>query len=143
MRSRKLAVLQSTLKTPEIFGDDSGDLLIVGWGSTKGAIWEAVAKERAQGVKVSAMNIQFISPLPPGLKEAFGKFKKVMAVELNYADDPNDPYITPENRRYTQLATILRSNTLVDVDCWGKVPGSPLMPQEVRSIIQTQIENIK
>jgi len=139
MRSRKLAVLQSTLRTPEIFGDSEGDLLLVGWGSTRGAIWEAVERARAKGIRVSAMNIQFISPLPPGLKAAFLKFKKVMAVELNYADDLGDPYITPENRRYSQLALLLRANTLVDIDCWGKVPGRPLMPCEVETIIDQKI----
>jgi 2-oxoglutarate ferredoxin oxidoreductase subunit alpha len=142
MRSRKMAVLQSTLKTPEIFGNDSGDLLIVGWGSTRGAIYEAVAKARSQGLNVSAMNLQFIAPLASGLKAAFLKFKKVMTVELNYGDNIEDPYITTENRRYTQLATILRSNTLVDIDCWGMVPGRPLMPKEVLAVIQKNISNL-
>jgi len=139
MRSRKLAVLQSTLKTPEILGDPEGDLLLVSWGSCRGAIWEAVEKARAEGYKVSAMNIQFISPLPPGLKAAFSKFKKVMTVELNYSDELGDPYITPENRRYAQLCTILRANTLVDIDCWGKVPGRPLRPLDVQQIIRKQL----
>lgn len=139
MRSRKLAVLQSTLRTPEIYGDAEGDLLLLSWGSTRGAVWEAVDRARAKGVRVSAMNLQFLSPLPPGLKAAFQKFRKVMTVELNYCDNWGDPYITSENRRYTQLATILRANTLVDIDCWGKVPGRPLMPQEVEQIIAEQI----
>lgn len=139
MRSRKLAVLQSTLRVPEIHGDSEGDLLIVSWGSSRGAIWEAVDRARAKGVKVSAMNLQFISPLPPGLKAAFQKFKKVMCVELNYCDNVGDPFITAENRRYTQLALILRANTLVDIDCWGRVPGRPLMPMEVEEVISQNI----
>ncbi|HSQ41241.1 MAG TPA: 2-oxoacid:acceptor oxidoreductase subunit alpha [Fibrobacteraceae bacterium] len=143
MRSRKLAVLQSTLKVPEIFGKSSGDLLLVSWGSTRGAIWEAVERAQAQGTQVSAMNIQFLSPLPPGLKAAFQKFKKVMTVELNYGDQPGDPYITEENRRYTQLATLLRARTLVDVDCWGRVPGRPLRPSEVQELITREIDSLK
>jgi 2-oxoglutarate ferredoxin oxidoreductase subunit alpha len=143
MRSRKLAVLQSTLKAPEIFGEAEGDLLIVGWGSTRGAIWEAVERAQAEGLRVSAMNIQFISPLPPGIKAAFQKFKKVMTVELNYCDRMGDPYITEENRRYAQLAIILRANTLVDVDCWGMVPGRPLMPCEVHGVIRQEIQALK
>jgi len=139
MRSRKLAVLQSTLKTPEIFGAAEGDLLLVSWGSSRGAIWEAVERAWKEGYKVSAMNIQFLSPLPPGLKAAFSKFKKVMTIELNYADDLGDPYINSESRRYAQLATILRASTLVDIDCWGKVPGRPLMPYEVHQIIRHQL----
>lgn len=140
MRSRKLAVLQSTLKTPSIFGDEEGDLLLVGWGSSRGAIQEAVERARQKGYKVSSMNIQFISPFPPGLKSAFSRFKKVMTVELNYADDWGDPYITPESRRYSQLALLLRSHTLVDVDCWGKVPGRPLMPREVEQLIARELK---
>jgi 2-oxoglutarate ferredoxin oxidoreductase subunit alpha len=89
------------------------------------------------------MNIQFISPLPPGIKAAFQKFKKVMTVELNYCDRMGDPYITEENRRYAQLAIILRANTLVDVDCWGMVPGRPLMPCEVHGVIRQEIQALK
>ena len=88
MRSRKLAALSETLKPPEVHGDDSGDLLIVGWGSTLGAIEEAVDLARAQGKKVSSVHLRFLSPLEPGLKEIFSKFRKVMTVEINYSDEP-------------------------------------------------------
>ena len=99
MRSRKLAVFQSTLQPPVVNGPDEGDLLIVGWGSTKGAIEEAVGGAREEGLKVSSLNLTFLSPLEPGLKEIFSKFKKVCTVEINYSDEPDDPFITPENRR--------------------------------------------
>ena len=71
MRSRKLAALAATMKPPEIHGDPTGDLLIVGWGSTLGAIEEAVDLARAQGQKVSSVHLRFLSPLEPGLKEDF------------------------------------------------------------------------
>ncbi len=128
MRSRKLAVFQSTLKPPKVNGPEEGDLLVVGWGSTKGAIEEAVARAQAEGLKVSSLHLTFLSPLQPGLKKIFSRFKKVITVEINYSDEPDHPYITPENRRYGQLAWLLRASTLVDVDCWTRVLGEPLKP---------------
>jgi 2-oxoglutarate ferredoxin oxidoreductase subunit alpha len=139
MRSRKLAALGATLKPPEIHGDPTGDLLIVGWGSTLGAIEEAVDLARADGHKVSAVHLRFLSPLEPGLKEIFSGFKKVMTIEINYSDDPNSPLITKENRRYSQLALVLRAHTLMDIDCWSKVPGHPLQPGTIGKVIQAKL----
>ena len=139
MRSRKLAVLQSTLQPPKVDGPDSGDLLVVGWGSTKGAIEEAVENARAEGLAVSSLHIRFMSPLEPGLKEIFQRFRKVMTVEINYSDDPDDPFITDENRRRGQLAWLLRANTLVDVDCWTRVLGEPLRPGVIQDVIRTHM----
>ena len=143
MRSRKLTSLAETLKPPEIHGDDTGDLLIVGWGSTLGAIQEAVDRARAQGKKVSSTHLRFLSPLEPGLKEIFSGFKKVMTVEINYSDDPDSPKVTEENRRYSQLATVLRAHTLMDIDCWSKVPGHPLQPGMIGKVIESRLEEIE
>ncbi|HSG48274.1 MAG TPA: hypothetical protein VLA43_10710, partial [Longimicrobiales bacterium] len=136
MRSRKLAAFQSTLRPPEVNGDARGDLLIVGWGSTKGAIEEAVARARDEGLSVSSLHLTFLSPLPPGLKEIFSRFGKVMTVEINYSDKPGDPFITEENRRRGQLSWLLRGSTLVDVDCWTRVLGEPLRPGRILSAIR-------
>jgi len=142
MRSRKLATLQQSLQPPNVHGGPEGDLLLVGWGSTRGAIEEAVDMARSEGLAVSSINIQFLSPLPPGLHDIFAKFRRVITVELNYSDDWNDPLITKENRRYGQLAWILRAATLLDIDCFAKVPGRPYMPVEIfaeaRRILQDQ-----
>lgn len=131
MRSRKLATLAAALRPPEVHGDASGDLLVVGWGSTLGAIEEAVDNLRARGRSVSSLHLRFLSPLEPGLKEIFSRFRKVMTVEVNYADEPDGGAGGGGWRRYSQLAQILRSHTLVDVDCWGTVPGSPLPPGRI------------
>jgi len=140
MRSRKLAVLQQTLMPPDVYGDASGgDLLIVGWGSTKGAIEEAVDRARGQGLSVSALHLRFLSPLEPGLKPIFERFRKVSTVEINYSDEPGDPFITPENRRLGQLAFLLRAQTLVDVDCWTRVPGEPLRPGAILEAIRSML----
>ncbi len=142
MRSRKLAAFGKTLKPPKVFGPEEGDLLVVGWGSTKGAIEEAVEKAHKLGGKVSALNLRFLSPMEPGLKEIFSRFKKVITVEINYSDNPTHPLITPENRRYAQLAWILRANTLVDIDCYSNVFGQPLRPGYIFGKIKKEL-NLK
>jgi len=136
MRSRKIAVFQGTLKPPEVYGGESGDLLVVGWGSTRGAIEEAVDRARAEGLSVSSLHLTFLSPLEPGIREIFSRFKKVMTVEINYSDDPDEPYITEENRRRGQLAWLLRAHTLVDVGCWTRVLGEPLRPGVIHEVMR-------
>jgi 2-oxoglutarate ferredoxin oxidoreductase subunit alpha len=128
MRSRKLAALASTLVPPTVHGDPEGDLLVVGWGSTQGAIEEAVDRLRARGRRVSSLHLRFLSPLEPGLAEIFARFGRVTTVEINYSDAPGDPLVTPERRRRSQLARLLRERTLVDVDCWSQVAGQPIPP---------------
>lgn len=141
MRSRKLAVFQSTLTPPEIYGDEEGDILVVGWGSTQGAIVDAVDRARGEGRKVSMIQLTFLSPLEPGLKEIFSRFEKVMTVEINYSDTPGDPYITDETRRLGQLAWLLRAHTLVDVDCWTSCPGQPLRPRDIYDNIIAKLDS--
>jgi 2-oxoglutarate ferredoxin oxidoreductase subunit alpha len=139
-RSRKFAAFQQTLQPPVIHGDPEGDLLILGWGSTLGAIEEAVKKARALGYKVSHIHLKVLFPLVSGLAEIFKRFKKVMTVEINYSDPPGAPMITRENRRYAQLATLLRSQTLYDIDSFSNVHGQPLSPSVVLEKIKEDIK---
>jgi len=139
-RSLKLAALQKTLRPPKIFGDDSGDLLVIGWGSTKGAIEEAIERLRADGLKVSSLHLQFLQPMAPGLKEIMQRFGRVMTVESNWSDDPNDEIIDAENRRYSALATMLRARTLIDVDCWSEVRGRPIKPGIVAEAVRAKLQ---
>jgi 2-oxoglutarate/2-oxoacid ferredoxin oxidoreductase subunit alpha len=139
MRSRKLAVLQQMLKPPAVNGDADGELLVVGWGSTRGAIEEAVERVRAEGHSVSSLHLTFLSPLEPGLAEILRRYRRVMTVEINYSDDPDDPFITAENRRYGQLAWLLRAHTLVDIDCWTRVIGEPLRPGAIARAIRSRL----
>ena len=143
-RSRKLAALQESLKTPKVFGDEEGgELLLVGWGSTRGAIEEAVQTVRTEGYSVSSLHLHFMSPLEPGLKEIFQKFKKVMTVEINYSDTLGKPKITPSNRRYAQLAMVLRAHTLMDIDCYSNVFGQPISPMRILSMIEREFNRMK
>jgi 2-oxoglutarate/2-oxoacid ferredoxin oxidoreductase subunit alpha len=134
-RSLKLAALQRTLKTPAVFGGDEGDLLVIGWGSTKGAIEEAVEGLRAEGRKVSSLHLMFLQPMAPGLKEIMQRFKQVMTVEANWSDSPLDEIVDESNRRYSALAMLLRSRYLIDIDCWSEVRGQPMKPATIRRVI--------
>ena len=138
-RSLKLAALQRTLKAPTVFGAAKGDLLVVGWGSTKGAIEEAITAMRAEGYKVSSMHLQFLQPLPSGIKEILQRFKKVMTIESNWSDRPEDKIIDETNRRYSSVAILLRSRYLVDIDCWSQVRGQPIKPSTIRSVLLKQL----
>jgi 2-oxoglutarate ferredoxin oxidoreductase subunit alpha len=127
-RSLKLAALQRTLKAPPVFGDETGELLIVGWGSTRGAIEEAVTRLRGDGHAVSSLHLRFIQPLPSGIGEILHRFDRVMTVEGNWSDRTDHEMIDGDNRRYSQLAWLLRARYLVDVDCWSEVRGRPIKP---------------
>jgi 2-oxoglutarate ferredoxin oxidoreductase subunit alpha len=140
MRSLKLATLQKTLQPPVVFGDPEGDLLVVGWGSTQGVIEEAVQRLRDEGLKVSALQMRFIQPMPSGIKDILKRFKKVMTVEGTWADRPHeDEMIDEENRRYAPLAMMLRARTLVDIDCWTEAKGQPIKPGQVVQALRAKL----
>ncbi len=139
-RARKLAALQKTLRPPVVFGPDNGDLLVVGWGSTRGAIEETVERMREEGHAVSSIHLTFLQPMAPGIKEIMARFRKVMTIEGNWCDPPDDVLIDESNRRYSALAMLLRSRYLVDVDCWSEVKGQPIKPSMIRAAILRKLE---
>ncbi len=139
-RSLKLAALQKTLTAPEVHGDPDGELLIVGWGSTKGAIEEAVERLRGDRLRVSSLHLRFLQPLQPGLKAIMRRFDKVLTVEGSWSDRPEDELVDEDNRRYSPLATVLRSRYLVDVDCWSEARGQPIKPATVCSAVRGRLE---
>ncbi len=98
-RRDKLRALGRELPRPEIHGDDSGDILLVGWGSTFGPIREAVNRARKAGQKVGHIQIRHLHPLPPELERIFSRFRQVFVVEMN----DRGLY------GYGQLATLLRA----------------------------------
>ena len=140
-RSLKLAALQKTLKASPVFGAPTGDLLVIGWGSTKGAIEEAVESMRADGEKVASIHLQFLQPLPSGIKEVMQGFKEVMTIESNWSDHPGDKIIDENNRRYSSLAILLRSRYLIDVDCWSEVRGQPIKPGTIRRVMLQKLNS--
>lgn len=98
-RRKKLQALGASLPVPKIYGPSEGNVLLVGWGSTRGPICEAVDRARAQGDSVSSIHLRHLNPLPPGLENIFSGFHHVFAVEMN------DEGIYG----YGQLAGILRA----------------------------------
>jgi 2-oxoglutarate ferredoxin oxidoreductase subunit alpha len=82
-RQAKVDKLADIIPPQEVFGDESGDLLVCGWGSTYGAIHAAVARARAEGLSVSATHLRYISPLPSNLGEVLSRYKRVIIPEMN------------------------------------------------------------
>jgi 2-oxoglutarate ferredoxin oxidoreductase subunit alpha len=138
-RSLKLAAFQKTLKTPKVYGDPEGDLLVIGWGSTKGTIQEAVQRLRDEGKKVSSLHLRFLQPMASGIKEIMQKFDKVMTVELSWCDSYEDQVIDADNRRYSNLAWLLRGRHLIDVDCWCEVKGQPIKPGSIERVLRAKL----
>jgi len=138
-RSLKLATLQKTLATPPVFGGEDGDLLLIGWGSTKGAIEEAVERLRAEGLLVSSLHMTFLQPMPSGIHDILKRFRRVMTVESNWSDRPQDEIIDADNRRYSALAWMLRARHLVDIDCWSEVRGRPLKPATIIEAVRAKL----
>jgi len=142
-RSLKLAALQKTLLAPPVYGGPEGDLLLVGWGGTQGAIEEAVDRLRGQGRAVSSLHLRFIQPLPSGIREILRRFRQVMTIEGNWSDSLKDELIDEDNRRYSALAMMLRSRYLVDVDCWSEARGQPIKPGSVVEVALAQMNKHK
>jgi 2-oxoglutarate ferredoxin oxidoreductase subunit alpha len=138
-RSLKLAALQRTLRPPVVFGGDDAELLLVGWGSTRGAIEEAVTRLRADGLEVSSLHLKFLQPMASGIREILRRFPRVMTIEQSWSDRVEPGLIDEDNRRYSALAMLLRSRYLVDVDCWTESRGTPLKPGTIARVIRERL----
>ncbi len=141
-RSLKLATFQKALQTPRVHGDREGDLLVVGWGSTKGAIEEAVDRLRSEGCSVSSLHLKFLQPMASGLGEILRRFTRVMTVEISWCDDLQEEMIDEDNRRYSNLAWLLRGRYLVDVDCWSEVKGQPIKPGSIARAVRARLDDL-
>jgi 2-oxoglutarate ferredoxin oxidoreductase subunit alpha len=82
-RREKFKTLAATLPAPEVFGDDSGDVLLVGWGSTFGPVREALGRLRQNGTRAAQLHLRHLSPLPQGLEEVFKRYRDIIVVEMN------------------------------------------------------------
>ena len=122
IRNEKLNHVRRALSEPETIGQKEGDLLLVGWGSSRGVLEECVQKLSDSGKSVSALHLKVVYPLPLNLKEIFSRYKKVVTVEMAYAD----------TLKATPFAMMLRSETLCDIDCLvAGATGRPLKPAHV------------
>lgn len=82
-RRKKLQALAATLPVPKVYGPPEGNVLLVGWGSSRGPIKEAVDRARAAGDSISSLHLKYINPLPPGLENIFAGFNQIRVVEIN------------------------------------------------------------
>jgi 2-oxoglutarate ferredoxin oxidoreductase subunit alpha len=82
-RREKIKAVAATYVAPPVFGDQSGDVLLLGWGCTFGPIHEAVGRLQASGVKVGHLQIRHIHPLVPGLDKIFARYKHIRVIEIN------------------------------------------------------------
>ncbi len=123
IRREKIRNVANEIPPTMINGDESGDLLVLSWGSVYGAASTAVEKARKKGMKVSFINIKFINPLPPDLGEKLKKFRKVLIPEENDG----------------QFAHIIRSEFLINPLSLTKVKGQPLLYEEILKAIEENI----
>ncbi|HEX9901076.1 MAG TPA: 2-oxoacid:acceptor oxidoreductase subunit alpha, partial [Candidatus Methylomirabilis sp.] len=123
-RARKVAAVAQDIPPTAIRGDQAGDLLVVGWGSTYGAIAAAVDEVRARGKKVSQVHLRYLNPLPPDLGGILRRFKTVLVPEMNLG----------------QLLTILRATYLVDAVGLNKIQGQPFKVSEMTGEILRLLE---
>ncbi|HEY5653855.1 MAG TPA: 2-oxoacid:acceptor oxidoreductase subunit alpha [Pontiella sp.] len=107
LRAEKVQGIAKDIKLPPLQGKAEGDVLVIGWGSTYGAISMAVEKIQEEGCSVSYLHLQHLNPLPSGLSELMKKFKTVIVPEMNLG----------------QLSKVLRAEFLVDVKSINKVQG--------------------
>jgi 2-oxoglutarate/2-oxoacid ferredoxin oxidoreductase subunit alpha len=123
VRAEKVAGIAREIPPTAINGDPEGDLLVVGWGGTHGAIHQAVTRLRAEGKKVSSVHLRYLNPLPPDLGTVLRRFKRVVVPELNLG----------------QLVKVLRAAYLVDARPVNKVQGQPFKVSELVAAFQEHL----
>jgi 2-oxoglutarate/2-oxoacid ferredoxin oxidoreductase subunit alpha len=119
-RQAKVDRLIDIIPDQEAYGEESGDLLVMGWGSTYGAIRAAVSRAQAEGYSVSSTQLRHICPLPKNLEELMGRFKKVLIPEMNCG----------------QLAFYLRGKLGVEVESLTQVTGRPFKIETIQDAIR-------
>jgi 2-oxoglutarate ferredoxin oxidoreductase subunit alpha len=110
----------------EVKGDvDDADLLVLGWGSTWGAIDGAVSRARAGGHKVAHAHLIHLNPFPRNLGDVLRRYPRVMVPEMNLG----------------QLAQLVRARYLVDAHAVSKVRGLPFTAAELEQAIVDQLKD--
>ncbi len=124
LRAQKVARIAADLPPLEVFGPEHGELLVVGWGGTYGAITSAVENARAAGQSVSSIHLRHLNPFPPNIESVLGRFEKILVPELNAG----------------QLVRLLRSEFLVPAQAMSKLRGQPFHVGELRHKIDTMLK---
>lgn len=115
LRAEKVARIANDLPPTKIFGKVEGDVLVVGWGGTYGAITSAVEEMQKQGHAISSIHLRYLNPFPKDLKEILSRFDTIIVPELNLG----------------QLSLLLRGRFLVNAKGLNKVQGQPFKVSEL------------
>ncbi|MCU0406033.1 MAG: 2-oxoacid:acceptor oxidoreductase subunit alpha [Ignavibacteriaceae bacterium] len=115
LRAEKVKKIVNDIPNLEIDGDDHGDLLVLGWGSTYGSIKDAVNKARKAGSKLSHAHLRYLNPLPKNTGQVLKNFKTILIPEINLG----------------QLAHLIRSEFLISVEQLNLVRGLPLKVNDI------------
>ncbi len=83
LRAAKVAKIAEDIPVQNVIGDPEGDLLVVGWGGTRGHLQNAVEELRSDGKRISLCHFNYINPLPRGVREIFARFRRIVVCELN------------------------------------------------------------
>ena len=124
-RMDKVARIADDIPELEVVGDQSGDLLVLGWGSTLGAITGAVKAARRDGLKVGQAHLHYINPFPKNLEEVLSRFEQVLVPEMNTG----------------QMAFLLQGRFLKPIVSFTKVQGKPFFRPEIYYKIKEILES--
>ncbi|HUH01170.1 MAG TPA: 2-oxoacid:acceptor oxidoreductase subunit alpha, partial [Kofleriaceae bacterium] len=127
IRAERVARMVADTGPLDLIGDESGDVLVVGWGGTYGALRQAVESLRKQGKRVSHVHLRWLNPMNPRLEQLIHAFDKVLVAELNMG----------------QLLTVLRSKYLVDAKGLNKIQGKPFKVAEVVAAIREMLGELE
>lgn len=119
IRAKKIENISNDIPLAKIFGEDKGDLLVVSWGSTYGAVHTAVENKRNEGKSVSHLHIQYINPFQKNIGDILKNFKKILVPEINLG----------------QLIKLLREKFLIDAIGYNLVRGLPFRAIEIEKKI--------
>ena len=124
IRQEKVANIASDIPATWLEGDKDADVLLIGWGSTWGAITSAVKQVREEGHKVAHAHLVHINPFPSDLGDVLSQYKTVICPEMNTG----------------QLSKLLRAEYLVDVKSVNKVQGQPFTTRELFGVILKELK---
>ena len=124
LRAAKVERIVQDIPPIEILGEPEGKLLVLGWGSTQGAITGATNLARQEGLEVSSAHLRYLNPFPSDLGDLLARFDKVLVPEMNMG----------------QLALLLRGHYLEDVTSLTKVEGKPFFRHEILEKIRETLE---
>ena len=125
-RAQKVANISKDLPPITTIGPRTGDVLVLGWGSTRGAITASTLRLQKDGHKISCACLRYLNPLPDDLGDLMRGFKKVVLPEMNKG----------------QLAMILRAKYLIDVQSYSQVNGQPFKSHDILEYLQKTLASV-